>query len=118
MSETPQETAMTIKFILNDKGTPVGKLAEAELMFHGGPLDGLKLVGFGVWERRNGGRNVTMPAWQYIVNGERRAYALPRSISDTEAQQRLVTLILDAYCEEEARWPECERPTATHHAGS
>jgi hypothetical protein len=36
-------------------------------------LAGLKLIGFSVWERRgNGGRNVTFPARQYSVNGERR----------------------------------------------
>ena len=56
---------MTIKFSQNDKGSPAGKLADAELHFSGGPLDGLKLIGFGVWERRNGGRNVTFPARQY-----------------------------------------------------
>jgi hypothetical protein len=27
-----------------------------------GPLDGLKLIGFSIWERRGGGRNVTFPA--------------------------------------------------------
>ena len=47
------------------KGNPAGKLADAELHFSGGPLDGLKLVGFGVWERKQGGRNVTFPARQY-----------------------------------------------------
>ena len=45
---------MTIKFSQNDKGSPAGKLADAELHFSGGPLDGLKLIGFSVWERRNG----------------------------------------------------------------
>ena len=44
---------MTIKITPNDKGNPPGKLAEAELHFgHGdGPLEGLKLIGFSVWER-------------------------------------------------------------------
>src|SRR6185436_18032789 len=73
-------TTMTIKFSQNDKGSPAGKLADAELHFSGGPLDGLKLIGFGVWERRNGGRNVTFPARQYTVNGERRSFALLRAI--------------------------------------
>lgn len=42
---------------------PPGKLADAELHFTSGALDGLKLIGFGIWERRNnGGRNVTFPA--------------------------------------------------------
>ena len=93
---------MTIKFSQNDKGAPAGKLADAELHFSGGPLDGLKLVGFAVWERRQGGRNVTMPARQYTMNGERRSYALLRPIVDTASQDRLRDLVLDAYKEHEA----------------
>jgi len=93
---------MTIRFQLNDKGCPVGKLADAELHFSGGPLDGLKLVGFAVWERKQGGRNVTFPARQYSVNGERRSYALLRPIVDSTSQDRLRDLVLTAYKEHEA----------------
>ena len=93
---------MTIKFFPNDKGNPPGKLAEAELHFSGGPLDGLKLVGFAIWERKNGGRNVTVPSRQYSVNGERRSFALLRPIVDAASQDRLRDLILDAYKEHEA----------------
>ena len=57
----PKEIHMTIKIIPNDKGNPPGKLADAELHFTSGPLEGLKLIGFGIWERRTGnGRNVTL----------------------------------------------------------
>ena len=53
----------TVKFTLNDKGNPPGKLADAELHFHDGVLAGLKLIGFSIWERRGAsGRNVTLPA--------------------------------------------------------
>lgn len=93
---------MTVKFIPNDKGTPAGKLSDAELHFSGGPLDGLKLLGFAVWERRSGGRNVTFPARQYTLNGERRSYALLRPIVEAAAQDRLRDLILAAYKEHEA----------------
>jgi hypothetical protein len=93
---------MTIKFYPNDKGNPPGKLADAELHFSGGPLDGLKLIGFGVWERRNGGRTVTFPARQYSVNGERRSFALRRPTTDATAQVQLRDLILAAYAEHEA----------------
>jgi hypothetical protein len=99
---TTEADDMTIKFFPNDKGNPPGKLAEAELHFSGGPLDGLKLVGFAVWERKNGGRNVTVPARQYSVNGERRSFALLRPIVDASSQDRLRDLILDAYKEYEA----------------
>jgi len=90
---------MTVKFVPNDKGTPPGKLADAELHFSGGPLDGLRLVGFSVWERKTGGRNVTFPARQYSLNGERRSWALLRPISDADAQTPLRDLILEAYKE-------------------
>ena len=94
---------MTIKFENNDRGTPPGKLADAELHFSGGALDGLKLIGFAVWERRNRGRNVTFPAKQYSVNGERRSYALLRPIADSTAQDRMRDLILAAFKEHEDR---------------
>ncbi len=93
---------MTIKFQTNTKGAPAGKLAEAELHFSGGPLDGLKLVGFAIWERKAGGRNVTMPARQYSVNGERRSYALLQPIMDNASQDKLRDIVLDAYKEHEA----------------
>ena len=93
---------MTVKIIPNDKGNPPGKLADAELHFAGGPLDGLKLIGFAVWERRNGGRTVTFPARQYSVNGERRSFALLRPTADTASQERLRDIILEAYKEHEA----------------
>lgn len=94
---------MTIKIVPNDKGNPPGKLADAELHFTQGPLEGLKLIGFGVWERKAGNRrNVTFPARQYSVNGERRSFSLLRPIVDTTAQDRVRDLILQAYAEHEA----------------
>ncbi len=91
-------TDMTVKIQPNDKGNPVGKLAEAELHFTAGPLEGLKLIGFGIWETRGGARrNVTFPARQYAVNGERRSFALLRPIVDTAAQERIRDLVLEAY---------------------
>jgi hypothetical protein len=86
----------------NDKGSPAGKLADAEIHFDDGPLAGLKLAGFGIWERRAGGRNVTFPARQYSVNGERRSFALLRPTMDATAQDRLRELILAAYADHEA----------------
>jgi hypothetical protein len=95
---------VTIKITPNDKGNPPGKLADAELHFSEGPLEGLKLIGFSIWERRGGsGRNVTFPARQYAVNGERRSFALLRPIVDTTAQSKLRELILEAFQEYEER---------------
>ena len=94
---------MTVKIVPNEKGNPPGKLADAELHFSDGPLAGLKLIGFAVWERRTGnGRNVTFPARQYSVNGERRSFALLRPLNDATAQDRIRDLVLQAFSEHES----------------
>jgi hypothetical protein len=96
--------SLTVKIAPNDKGNPAGKLADAELHFTDGELEGLKLIGFSVWERRGGGgRNVTFPARSYIVNGDRRSFALLRPIADKDAQERVRDLVLEAYAEFEER---------------
>ena len=95
---------MMVKISTFDGGQPAGKLAEAELRFTDGPLAGLKLIGFAVWERRNGGgRNVTFPARQYSVNGERRSFALLRPVVDQHAQDQLRDRILEAFVTFEAQ---------------
>ena len=97
----PQNTV--VKIIPNDKANPPGKLADVELHFVDGVFAGLKLIGFSIWERRTGaGRNVTFPARQYSVNGERRSFALLRPVADTAAQEAVRDLILAAYAEHEA----------------
>ena len=97
---------MTVKITPNDRGNPPSKLADAELHFSEGPLEGLKLIGFSIWERNRGGgggRNVTFPARQYSVNGERRTFALLRPVVDATSQSKLRELILEAYQEHEER---------------
>ena len=96
---------MTVTITPNDKQNPPGKLADAELHFTEGLLDGLKLIGFAVWERRGGGggRNVTFPARSFSVNGTRRSFALLRPINDSTAQDRIRELILQAYADYEER---------------
>ena len=99
-------TTLNVTFSTNDTDNPPGKLADAELHFTDGPLDGLKLIGFSIWERRGGsGRHVTFPARQYTVNGERRSFALLRPITDAAAQERIRDLVLAAYAEYEVRQP-------------
>ncbi len=95
--------ALVVKISPNDKGNPPGKLADAELHFIDGELDGLKLIGFSIWEPRGGGgRNVTFPARQYAVNGERRSFALLRPIADVASQNRIRELVIEAYEQYEA----------------
>jgi hypothetical protein len=98
---------VSVRIIPNEKGNPPGKLADAEVIFEpeAVPLSGLKLIGFSVWERRSGGgRNVTFPARQYSVNGERRSFALLRPASgDTSAQEAIRDAVLEAYSRFEAQ---------------
>jgi hypothetical protein len=96
-----KETTMVVKITPNDKKNPPGKLADAELHFTDGPLEGLKLIGFSIWDGRVNGRNVTFPARQYVVNGERRSFALLRPIIDQSAHDRIKQTILDAFAEYE-----------------
>ena len=105
MKTNRNSDTLTIKITPNDKGNPPGKLADAELHFGGESLlTGLKLIGFGIWERRGGnGRNVTFPARSYVVNGDRRSFALLRPIVDSTAQGKLRELILEAFQEYEER---------------
>ena len=92
--------SLVVTITPNDRGNPPGKLADAELHFTDGELGGMKLIGFAIWERRSGGgRNVTFPARQYVVNGDRRSFALLRPITDTHAQERVRDLVLQAYAE-------------------
>lgn len=96
---------MVIKVMPNDKGSLESlKLADIEVCFTSdeGALDGLRLIGFAVWERRGGGRNVTFPSRTYVVNGERRAFSLLRP-SVAESDQRLRDRILEAYAEFESQ---------------
>jgi hypothetical protein len=90
--------SIVVRITPNDRGTPPSKLADAELHFTGGELDGLKLIGFSVWERRgNRGRSVSFPGRQYRMGDEHRTFALLRPIADVSAQERVRDLVLQAY---------------------
>ena len=91
---------VSVRILPNDGGNPKGKLADAEVIFEAGsgPLSGLRLLGFAVWERRTGERNVTFPARTYSVNGERRSFSLLRPANgDAGVQDAIRQCILDAY---------------------
>jgi hypothetical protein len=92
---------VVVRITPNDKNNPPGKLADAEVHFTEGALEGMKLIGFAVWERRTGGgRNVTFPARQYSVNGERRTFALLRPANgDATKQDAIRQLVLQAYAD-------------------
>ena len=95
---------MVVKIMPNEKGSPSGKLADAEVHFTDGEFAGLKLMGFAVWERRSGqGRNVTFPSRTYSVNGERRSFSLLRPANgEVTVQNGVRDLVLQAYADFEA----------------
>ena len=99
VSRQTADARLKIKVIPNVQGTPPSKLADAELEFTDGRLEGLRLIGFAIWERPDGERIVTFPARQYSVNGERRSFALLRSQADASAQEPLRDSILQAFAD-------------------
>src|SRR5438034_10102823 len=102
---------MTVKITPNDRGNPPGKLADAELHFSDGPLEGLKLIGFSIWERRGGsGRNVTFPARQYSINGERRSFAFRSRQQLPVAHRRPPTLVCRSHGVSGQRVPQRDGP--------
>jgi hypothetical protein len=90
----------TVKIVRNERDVPQDKLADAELHFVGGELDGLKLLGFAVWRRPGSEPKVTFPARPFTVHGERRNFALLRAIEDRSAEERVRELVLQAYLAE------------------
>jgi hypothetical protein len=112
-----EHSELIIKITPNDRGNPTGKLADVELHFAGrSALAGLKLIGFSIWERREGrSRSVTFPARLYTVKGERRSFSLLRPIADSAAQDAIRERILKAYAEYEQRVvaDDVRRPTTT-----
>ena len=93
---------MNVKIVPRTSGAPANKLADAELYFESGPLTGLKLVGFSVWEGRGDrGRHVSFPARPSSVNGERRHYMLLRTANDAATAEPLRNRILQEYATHE-----------------
>lgn len=95
----PKPEAYTVKILPCEKGSPNGKLADAEVHFTHPDLAGMKLLGFAVWNQRTGpGRNVTFPARTYSVNGERRSFSLLRpATASPVGQDKIRAAILAAY---------------------
>ena len=92
-------TTITIQILKTNGHSAPGKLADAEIHFTGGELDGLKLVGFAVWQRRDGrGQNVSFPSRQFtVVAATARSFSLLRWIAKRDAQDRLEAAVLQAY---------------------
>ena len=98
---TQLDETVAINVLPADNGAPAGKLADLELHFTAGPLEGLKLLGFSVWEGRDGkGASVSLPSRQYVVNGERRSFTLLRPSGQAPAQDTLRDTLLAAFTDQ------------------
>ena len=96
-----------VKILRNEQSKPAGLLADAEIHFLEGELAGLKLVGFAIWERRDGnGRRVTFPGRPLIVHGDKRSFELLRATGNPSVLNRVRDLLLKAY--------EQQAPEAVH----
>ena len=70
MSKTTRRAPVSINIVPVGEGAPANKLADAELLFHDGPLAGLKLTGFAVWSRQ--GRRPQRHRPDPALHGQRR----------------------------------------------
>ena len=87
-----------VKILRNEQSKPAGLLADAEIHFLEGELAGLKLVGFAIWERRDGnGRRVTFPGRPLIVHGDKRSFELLRATGNPSVLNRVRDLLLNTY---------------------
>ncbi len=98
---TQLDETIAINFLPAEDGAPAGKLADVELHFTAGALEGLKLLGFTVWEGRDGkDPSVSLPSRHYVVNGERRSFTLLRPSGDTPAQSTLRDTLLAVFADQ------------------
>ena len=87
------------RFVIRDN-TPERLACEAEIHFHGGVLDGMKLVGFSIWRSPEGELYVTFPSRAFGTGNERRFFDFLRSVEgNSSGAKRIKAWILDSYRE-------------------
>ena len=95
---TQLDDTVAINVLPADDAAPAGKLADVELHFTAGALEGLKLLGFTVWEGRgDNGPSVSLPSRHYVVNGERRSFTLLRASGEAPVQDTLRDTLLAVF---------------------
>jgi hypothetical protein len=81
---------MRVQFVSKDHG-PERLVCDAELVFdEDGPLAGMKLVGFALWQGAEGEVTVTFPSRAFGSGGERKFYDYLRSLEGNIADIRRV----------------------------
>jgi hypothetical protein len=95
-TQNTPKVSVTVQIELAPANTN-NRLAEGKLVFKGSPLDGCNLVGFTIWQSRNGnGENVTFPARPYTNGGgDKRSFSFIQGDSASLSQLRQV--VLEAY---------------------
>ena len=97
---TQLDETIAINILPADDRAPAGKLADIELHFTAGALEGLKLLGFTVWEGHGDkGPSMSLPSRHYVVNGERRSFNLLRPSGEIPAQDGLRDTLLAAFAD-------------------
>lgn len=90
---------MRVQFVDKQNG-PERLVCEAEVLFDddGGPLAGMKLVGFSLWRSAEGEVFVTFPSRAFGLATERRFFDYLRSIEGNAADgRRIKDWILEEY---------------------
>ena len=81
---------MRVQFVSRDNG-PERLVCDAELVFDDeGPLAGMKLVGFGLWQGADGEVSVTFPSRAFGSGSDRRFFDYLRSVEGVPADARRV----------------------------
>ena len=91
---------MKIQIVPRRNNAPSNMLAEAEIIFDTvGELGGLKLVGFSIWEKKDGEMFVTLPSRAFGTGSERRYFDFLRSTRDRHIEDtaEIKRRILEAF---------------------
>lgn len=91
-----------IEIVPPHQRSPAWKLAEAEISFEGGVLDGVKLTGFTITEGRDGKLRLTMPQKEYLKGGQKQYWDFIQPVLHPTSIGRLRDTILDEY----EKWKE------------
>lgn len=94
---TTAAEGQTVRFVVRESA-PERLVCEAEILFHGGALDGMKLVGFSLWRSPEGEVYVTFPSRAFGTGNERRFFDFLRSAEGNGADaKRVKSWILEAF---------------------
>jgi hypothetical protein len=93
----PKTKTMQVHFVARENG-PERLVTDAEVIFEGGPLAGMRLVGFCLWRSAEGEIYVTFPSRAFGAGTERRYFDYLRAVDGSgETVKQVKAWILDEY---------------------